>query len=151
MAYGSVNRLRFQKLANRYRTRIPGIYGVRPWKVYFRTTSSSGTHTGDGTLTTTEVEVLENGWPPKVREDTSDLVMRSDDAVDVAVFEIGPMTQVVGTPWATIDGDTVLDGEQYQIRLEHVETGESILTRIEHVQKDRGLHTTIRCSVVRPG
>jgi hypothetical protein len=149
MANGAINRERYQRLANRYRTRMPSIYGVRQWRVFLRAVTSSGSHTGDGDVTYVETEILQNQHPPKVREQNSETALFSGDSADVANYTIGPLTQVVGTPWAVLLGDGVSSGEQWQLRLLHAETGESIICRIYHVTTDRALHTIINAAVLR--
>lgn len=47
---------------------IPGELGLRPFRLFVRTKTWTGERPGLGLSTTTEVEVLTGGHPPKVRE-----------------------------------------------------------------------------------
>lgn len=128
---------------------IAGGMGLHPYRVYLRTTASSGAHVGDGTLTETEVEILEAGNPPKVANPSGERSMASGDAQDVDRYEVGPLTQVAGSPWATLTGSGVANGEIWHMRIRHVETGEDSICRVIDVDEASALHVTITAVTVR--
>lgn len=133
-------------------------FGLHPFRVYLRTTASSGSHTGDGTLTETEVELLENGSPPKVRKPggeraggSGDRTMFSDDVEDSDTYVIGPLTQVVGSAWATLTGSGVNDGETWYVRVVHSEQGgNGTLCRVVDVNDQSALHVMITAVTLGP-
>jgi len=130
-------------------------FGLHPFRVYLRTTSSSGSHTGDGTLTSSEVEILEDGSPPKVTKPGAtraggegDRIMFSDDAADSDVFMIGPLTPVASSSWSSLTGGGVSAGESWHLRVRHVETGEDTICRVVDVDDQSSLHVTITAIAV---
>jgi hypothetical protein len=71
---------------------IPGELGFRPYEVYVRTTTWSGSRVGQGTRTVSETRLLVGGQNPKVREVRSkDIVAGTSEFVN-ATWEIGPLT-----------------------------------------------------------
>lgn len=128
---------------------IAGGIGLHPYRVYLRTTASSGSHVGDGTLTETEVEILEGGYPPKVANPSGERSMASGDAQDLDRFEVGPLTQVAGSSWAALTGSGVSNGEVWHVRIRHVETGVDSICRVVDVDESSSLHVTITAVTVR--
>lgn len=71
---------------------IPGELGFRPYQVWVRKTTYSGTRVGNGTATTTETRLLVGGRDPKVREvRRKDAVAGATELVE-AEYDIGPLT-----------------------------------------------------------
>lgn len=140
------NRKRFRRIANQAR-RHPGRLGLRPWRVFASAGTWSGSAAGDGTETLTEVEILEQGQPPKVQAVSEERVALGE--VDRGDYEIGPITQIVGTAWATLLGSGTSAGDTFRIRLLHDETGDNVHCVVKHVGKTRALHTMIRCAPVK--
>lgn len=141
-------RQRYREIAERCR-RIPGEHGLRPWRVFASVGVWSGsTHFGDGVRTDTEVELLEHGQPPKVRQVKADEIalgvgLQSGDMV------IGPVTPIVGTEWATLLGDSAAANNSFRFRLTNAETGDDMQCDLITITGDRALHTTITVRPVR--
>lgn len=133
-------------------------FELHPFRIYLRTTVSSGSHTGDGTLTESETELLENGSPPKVAKPggqraggAGDVTMLSDDVVDSDIYVIGPITPVAGTAWATLTAASVNVGETLTVRIRHVEQATDVMARIVDVDDSSSLHVRITAVAVSPG
>lgn len=76
---------------------IPGELGFRPYQVWVRVTSYSGSRVGQGTATVQETRLLVGGRDPKVREiGSKDVVAGMPEALDVD-FEVGPLTPDFGS------------------------------------------------------
>jgi hypothetical protein len=144
------NRERYRKIANRAR-RIPGEHGLRPWRVYIYTgtwSDQSANEFGDGSRTDTATEILENGQPPKVREIGDEAIALSADLTkgDMA---IGPITPVVGTPWATLLATSKTAGDTVRIKLVHDETGATLHCSFQSSQQDRALRYMLTVRPIR--
>jgi len=131
-------------------------FGLHPFRVYLRTTSSYGSHTGDGTTVDSETELLENGAPPKVRKPGAeraggggDRIVFSEDASDSDVFVVGPLTPVAGTAWATVTGSGVSGGDTWYLRVRHVETATDTIARVVDVDDSSALHVMITAVAIR--
>lgn len=136
----TARRSRYRTIANRVR-RLPGEHGLRPWRVYISTGAWSDTSSnefGDGSRTDTEVEILEHGQPPKVREIGDEQIALSTDLTkgDLA---IGPITPVVGTPWATLLATSATSGQTVRVKLVHDEVGTTLHCSGKASQMDRAL------------
>lgn len=99
-------------LAHRIRA-IPGLLGIRPYRIHVVIGEWSGAALGEGAETTTSVEITEHGGqPPKVR-------FLSDEEIAVGslprgTIEVGPITVGHvggGTSWATLVGAAAERGE----------------------------------------
>ena len=70
---------------------IPGLLGLRESRAYLRTATWSGSLPGVGTRTTADVEILEDGQPPRIEQATTDDVQSFGDVV-LGGITIGPLT-----------------------------------------------------------
>jgi hypothetical protein len=143
-------RARYRKIANRHRAK-PGDHGLRPWRVYVSTGTWSVTTAnefGDGTRTDSDVEVLENGQPPKVREVGDEAIALSSD-LSKGDYVVGPITPVVGTAWATLIGSAITAGQTFRMKLVHSETAETIHCMVKDSSMDRALRYVVTVSPVR--
>jgi len=139
-------RARYRHIATRCRA-IPGKHGLRPWHVYLDTSSWSGSdHPGDGTETTTSVELLENGQPPKARQASSKDVALG--FAEVGEWRIGPVTPVEGTAWATLLASAVTTGQTFRVRLVHDEIGDVVHLVVSKTSKDRALQYVLTAQAV---
>ena len=137
----------FRHIANRCRA-IPGQFGLRPWRVYLDVSSWSGAgHPGDGTETTTTVELLESGQPPKARQASAKAVALG--FAEVGSWEIGPITPVAGTAWATLLASTVTSGQTFRVRLVHDETSDAVDLVVTKTTLDRALRYMLTAQAVR--
>lgn len=87
---------------------IPGtLAGLRPHRVYLVEKSSSGTNAGDGTITTTETEIVEgDNQPPKVKQVNDE--QRALGNLSGGALIIGPITPFyngAGTTLSSLAGD----------------------------------------------
>ena len=133
-------------------------FGLHPFRVYFLTSTSSGSHAGDGSVVESDVEILENGSPPKVAKPggkrgggDGDRILFSDDAVDSDTFVVGPLTPVVGTPWSTMTGSSVSEEDTWYLRVDHTETGEAVKARVIDVDDSSALHVYVTAVAVSSG
>lgn len=144
------NRERYRRIANRAR-RLPGEHGLRPWRVYISTGSWSDTTSnefGDGSRTDTDVEILESGQPPKVREINDEVIALSAD-LSKGDMRVGPITPVIGTPWATLLATSATTGQTVRVKLVHDETGVTLHCSGKASQQDRALRYMLDVSPVR--
>lgn len=140
-------REQYRHIANRCRA-IPGQFGLRPWRVYLDTSSWSGAgHPGDGSETTTTVELLESGQPPKAREASSKAVALG--YAEAGSWTVGPITPVIGTAWATLLASAISSGQTFRVRLVHDETGETIDLAISKTTLDRALRYELTGTILR--
>ena len=142
-------RQRYRQIANRAR-QIPGVHGLRPWRVFASvgTWSGGATHFGNGTRSDAEVELLESGQPPKVRQVKAEQVAL-DAGLQSGDWTIGPVTPIVGTPWATMSGGGILDSDSFAIRMTNEETGEDLRCVLVSSTSDRALRTMLTVRPVR--
>ena len=103
-----------------FRTRaIPGQLGLRPYRAYVDTTMSSGDELGQGTVTTTSVELTEaNGQPPRVKELSAEEIALG--GYSEGAIEIGPVTPDFpggGTALSTLAPDPSGDNSTVRVRL----------------------------------
>lgn len=144
------NRQRYRQIANHYR-RIPGEHGLRPWRVYASVGSWSGAgHPGEGKRADTEVELLERGQPPKVRQVKAEQVALGT-GLQSGDWTIGPVTPEVGTPWATLAGSDACGNESFRLRIEHEESGDSLDCVVVTTTSDHALNTYVTVRPVRAG
>ena len=68
----------------------PGSYGLRPFRVYTIVREWSGEHVGDGVADDDSTELLESGYPPKVRELAGDEL--AVNGLAAGTIEVGPFT-----------------------------------------------------------
>jgi hypothetical protein len=137
----------FRRIANRCRA-IPGQFGLRPWRVYLDTSSWSGpTHAGDGTESTTAVELLESGQPPKAREASSKAVALG--YAEAGQWTVGPITPVLGASWSALLASAVTTGQTFRVRLVHDETGDQIDLAVTKTTYDRALRYELTGIAVR--
>lgn len=138
----------YRRIANRHRA-IPGRHGLRPWRVFDVVGSWSGSgHFGDGMRTDAEAEILENGQPPKVREVKAEEVAL-DAGLQSGDLVVGPITPVIGTAWATLDGSNADGGESFRLRLTNDETGSDLQCVLVTMTRDRALRTMVTVRPVR--
>jgi hypothetical protein len=141
-------RQHYREIANRAR-RIPGEHGLRPWRVFAAVGTWSGSgHFGDGERADTEVELLESGQPPKVRQVSAEQVAL-DSGLQSGDWFVGPVTPEVGTPWATLAGQSTVSGESFRLRLVHDETGDDMQCVVVATTSDRALQTIFTVRPVR--
>lgn len=123
---------------------IPARYDLRPHRVFLVNTIWTGddvTAAGDGNRSETEVEILENGKPPKVRQVKDERMALSD--LQDGSLEIGPITtpsEDVGITLAQLRGDDMRNLEQLHIRIEGPLKGKYTIAQL-HL--DRGYHWRI--------
>lgn len=70
---------------------IGGRLGLREVRAYLRTSTWSGSAVGSGTRTVVDVELLEDGQPPRVRDATRDDVQAFGEVV-LGGVTVGPLT-----------------------------------------------------------
>lgn len=150
MSLASERRARYRAIATDKR-RLPGEHGLRPWHVYASSgvwSETASNEFGDGTRTDTDVEILESGQPPKVREVSDEVIALSSD-LTAGDIEIGPITPVQGTAWATLLGSATDAGETFRIKLWNEETDETIHCMVRRTQRDRALRYVVTVSPMR--
>ena len=146
MPTAAERRDRYRRIAYSKRN-LPGKHGLRPYRVFITTGTYSGTFTGEGNETRTEVEILENGYPPKVR-------FLDDEALALGQLEkgaarIGPITPEHSTGGTDIDdilGTDLSNGETLKVRLSGPD-GDAFYV-ISSKSFDRALHWMIDVSPV---
>jgi hypothetical protein len=88
---------------------IPGELGIRPHRVYLVQTASSGTFIGDGTILSSEHEIVEgSNQPPKVRQANDE--ERALGGLAAGALNIGPITPpsgAIGTTLAQLNGSSL--------------------------------------------
>jgi hypothetical protein len=140
-----------RKLAFNVRA-IPGQLGVRPHRVSILKRSWSGPHTGDGTRTDVEIDIVEaNGQPPKVRWLSDEQI--AVGSLEAGTVEIGPITPRFvggGTDLGTIDGSTLIKGEVRMLRIVGPQHPTGAVYQITRISADRALHYTIQATPVAP-
>jgi hypothetical protein len=145
----AAKRRRYRQIANRAR-RLPGVHGLRPWRVYADVgswSSSAGHPFGEGTRTDTETELLETGQPPRVRELSDERVALGGG--EKGDLSIGPITPIEGSAWATLTGSGVTPGDSWRVRLVHDETGDVKHCVVKSISQDRALHVMLTVRPVR--
>jgi hypothetical protein len=143
-------RSRYRTIANRYR-RLPGVHGLRPYRVYLVTgawSSTSGHPFGDGTRTDTEIEILENGEPPKVAEVGDEQIALGVDLTKGDLL-VGPITPVAGTAWSNLVGSAITSGQSWRVKIVHEELGETLHCLVKATKKDKALRYVLTVSPVR--
>lgn len=129
---------------------IPGQFGLRPHAVAILSGSWSGSHTGDGTETTTSVALTESGgYPPKVRwlNDEDRAVGNLPDGT----VEIGPITPAFsggGTDIASLNASALSRGHTLHLRITGPQHPSGAIYRVLGVECDRAIHYTIRAAPV---
>jgi len=126
---------------------IPGQLGLRPYRVFVKTGTWTGDRTGEGGEVVAEVELLENGYSPKVR-------FLDDEAIalgglDKGSVRIGPITPEHSTGGTDIDdllGTALVVGETLQLRLSGPD-GDALFV-VKNKSFDRALHWTIEAQPV---
>jgi hypothetical protein len=133
---------RFKPTLRRIRS-IPGRrIGLRPHRVYIRASTWTGTNVrmvGEGDGQYVEVEVEENGYPPKVRQVGDDRMALSN--LPKGSLEVGPITTPTATVGITAEqfrGVNMLDLEQLMVRVEGP-LGNHLYT-IDKLTMDRAMH-----------
>lgn len=125
MAIAATRRDRYRNIANRCRA-IPGQHGLREHTVKVVFAATGGPKTGDGGRWERLTEVLEHGYPPKVRWLKNDELALGN--LPSGTVEIGPITPT-NTGGGTVI--TLLDGSA-------IEIGQLELLRITGPQHPRG-------------
>lgn len=136
---------RYRRIVHQVR-HLPGVHGLRPHTVEILLGSWSGTHTGDGTETTTATEITErNGLPPKVRWLTTEEI--AVGALASGTIEIGPITpdcSVGGTSLATILQTSIATGETRHLRITGPAHPDGALYVVENVSTGSALHYMVQ-------
>jgi hypothetical protein len=118
--------------------------GLRPWRVFLRTGTWSGSETGDGTESASETEILENGQPPKVRRPNGEEIgINLLDTGDVVIGPVTPLNTLGGTALSTLR-PSLANGATFYVRLQYTD-GSNVLYRIIDVATDRAIHYTLTC------
>jgi hypothetical protein len=144
----SASRQSLRRIANRCRA-IPGRFGLRMWRVYLDTSAwSESGHIGDGTESTTSIEILESGEPPKV-------TMASEQRIalgfaEQADIEIGPITPEAGTAYSMLNGFAMNPGQTLRVRIVHEENiGDSAECVVRKVEVDSALRIMLLVKPIR--
>lgn len=138
----TARRNHYRKIANRAR-RIPGAHGLRPYQVYVVTRVEGGTYTGDNPGSATTTEILESGYPPKVRMLNGEELALGGLAK--GTIEVGPVTPVYpggGMALADATGSALSAGDVLWLRVDWVDGTQYY--RVSDRLFDRGIHWTFR-------
>jgi hypothetical protein len=126
---------------------IAGDLGLRPYRVFIVTRSSSGTYAGSGAVTNSEIEVTENGQPPRVRfANDEQLALGRLEAGDVTIGPITPTTDSGGTDLSVIAPDVAAQQSLY-IRL-LAPDGVSTYYRVSEISTENSFRYTITAKAV---
>lgn len=133
-----------------YRARaIPSRYGLRPYSVSILTGAWSGTHTGNGVETRTQIPIVEaNGAPPKVRWKTNEEVVVQ--GIDKGTITVGPITPDFpggGTTYAMLQ-PALARGETIHALLSGPDMPQPTKFEITTINADRGLHWSFEAKPV---
>jgi hypothetical protein len=129
---------------------IPGRMGLRPHRVFLRNSIWHGPDVrapGDGSEFTTEVEILEDVYPPKVRQLKDERLALSNLAK--GSVEIGPITtpgETVGITVEQFRGTDMLDLETLNLRITGP-LGEALYV-VKEFTCDRAMHWKIVASPI---
>ena len=127
---------------------IPGNLGLRIHSVTLITSAWSGSHTGDGTETTTETPIYESGSKsPKVRWKTQEEVAVGNLARGTC--EIGPITPSFtggGTVFASFGN--VDAGETVHIKITGPEHPSGALYKLTHIHQETPFRIMLEASPV---
>lgn len=137
----------YRSIANQCRA-IPGEHGLRPWRVFLEPGQWSGSsHIGEGTESLTPLELLENGFPPKVRQVSSKMVALG--IAEVGEWHIGPITPQAGTQWSDLLQQLLAYGRTFRIRLVNEEQGQNVDLVVKATNQDRALRFVFQAYPVR--
>ncbi|HTJ17823.1 MAG TPA: hypothetical protein VL494_13680 [Steroidobacteraceae bacterium] len=148
MSISASRRDRYRRIANRVRA-IPGKHGLREHSVEVVIATTSGARTGDGTRSENAHQILESGYPPKVRWlNNQDLALGQ---LPIGTVDIGPITPIHssgGTAIALADGSTLAIGDVEIIRIFGPQHPNGADYRKISMQVDHALHWMIRAILV---
>ena len=146
MPTAAERRDRYRRIAYSKRN-LPGKHGLREFRVFLQSGSWSGDRTGEGGEVTSEVELLENGYPPKVRDLDDEAIALGQ--LDKGSKRIGPITPLHSTGGTDIDdilGTALSVGETLKVRITGPD-GEAFFL-VEKKSFDRALHWMLDVSPV---
>lgn len=128
---------------------IPSLFGLRPYSVAILTGTWSGTHTGNGIETRTQIPIVEaNGAPPKVRWKTNEEIVIQ--GVDKGTITVGPITPDFpggGTTYAMLQ-PALVRGDTIYALLTGPDLAQPTKFEITTVNADRGLHWSFEAKPV---
>ena len=146
MPTSSERRDRYRRIAYSKRN-IPGKHGLREFRVFLQSGSWSGDRTGEGGAVTSEVELLENGYPPKVRDlDDEAIALGNLDKGSVRIGPITPLHSTGGTDINDILGTSLTTGQTLNVRIAGP-AGEALFV-VSKKSFDRALHWMLDVSPV---
>lgn len=139
---------RYRRIAGRAR-KIAGEHGLRPHRVCVVAARTGGTYTGDGGRWEISNEILEQGFPPKIRwlkNDELALGTLPDGTVDIG--PITPTNTSGGTALKLFDGSTLEVGAVRLLRIVGPQHPNGADYRVMSTGADRAIHYTIRACPV---
>jgi hypothetical protein len=126
---------------------IAGDLDMRPYRVFIVTRSSSGTYAGSGAITNSEIEVTENGQPPRVRFASDEqIALGRLESGDATIGPITPTAAAGGTDLSALAPDVVAQQSLY-IRLLGPD-GASTYYQISSVNIENAFRYTITAKAV---
>ena len=126
---------------------IAGSLGLRPYRVFATTRSSSGAYTGSGTIADSEIELLEGSEPPRVKFATDEqIALGSMTAGDATIGPVTPTATAGGVDLSTLKPN-VDSQESFYLRLLGPDS-RSTFFRITEVNTEGALRFTIRARAV---
>lgn len=149
MAISDDRRDRYRQIANRCRA-IPGQHGLREHTVSVIYARTGGKYTGDGARWEQSKQILESGYPPKVRWLKNDELALGN--LPSGTVEIGPITPRTskggGTALTLIDGSVLEVGAVELFRITGPQHPKGADYRKLTFNADRALRYIIRAEPV---
>lgn len=140
---------RYRAIAWQYR-HLPGDYGLRPHTVEIGIGSSTGTHTGDGGVTTVWTPIVESGGVPPKCHWLSDKELAFGQLAAGAV-RVGPITPDFpggGTSVATLTASAAATGQTRHLRITGPQHPSGALYAITGTDFSAALHFYITATPV---
>lgn len=135
---------RYRGIAHRVRA-IPGLHGLRPYRVTVVIRSWSGARIGEGAYTDQEHELLESGQPPKVRFVADEERMLA--SLPSGSIDVGPVTpecSAGGVTWDTMTAGSAAPGNEVLYRITGPEFPAGALYVRSEAHSDRAIHYELR-------
>jgi hypothetical protein len=131
-----------KRLVHRVRA-IPGRMGLRPFRVYVVTRTSSDIPAGEGGYSDSETEIAESGQPPKVRSvKGEEIAINNLDSGSIRIGPITPEHTGGGFDLDTLQSTMTAEQERF-IKVVGPGRENGVLFRITDINLDHAMHYTI--------
>jgi len=128
---------------------VPGSMGLRFQRVFVVQREWDGDNAGDSSSAEIRTEILEAGYPPKVREATGEEIALN--SLDSGTYNIGPITpywssggSTGGTRYETLKPTIEAQASELYYEILNTQTGESKKYRLASIDTDRSFRYMIR-------